>query len=239
MERNGLMGNVILKCTNLSKTYDFDNALNNVNLSIESGKIIGLLGPNGSGKTTFIKLLNGLLKPTEGEIFIDGKNPGVETKKIVAYLPDKNYLDNSKTVKAILQLFADFYDDFDLERAQNMLKDLGIDITRRFKLLSKGMKEKVQLILVMCRRAKLYLLDEPIAGVDPAARDYILNTVIKNYNREATVIISTHLIADVEKVLDEAIFISKGEILLYQDVKSIINEHNKTVDEYFREVFKY
>lgn len=233
------MDNVILKCTNLSKTYDFDNALNNVNLSIESGKIIGLLGPNGSGKTTFIKLLNGLLKPTEGEIFIDGKNPGVETKKIVAYLPDKNYLDNSKTVKAILQLFADFYDDFDLERAQNMLKDLGIDITRRFKLLSKGMKEKVQLILVMCRRAKLYLLDEPIAGVDPAARDYILNTVIKNYNREATVIISTHLIADVEKVLDEAIFISKGEILLYQDVKSIINEHNKTVDEYFREVFKY
>jgi len=239
MERNGLMGNVILKCTNLSKTYDFDNALNNVNLSIETGKIIGLLGPNGSGKTTFIKLLNGLLKPTEGEIFIDGKNPGVETKKIVAYLPDKNYLDNSKTVKAILQLFADFYDDFDLERAQNMLKDLGIDITRRFKLLSKGMKEKVQLILVMCRRAKLYLLDEPIAGVDPAARDYILNTVIKNYNREATVIISTHLIADVEKVLDEAIFISKGEILLYQDVKSIINEHSKTVDEYFREVFKY
>jgi ABC transporter, ATP-binding protein len=239
MERNGLMGNVILKCTNLSKTYDFDNALNNVNLSIETGKIIGLLGPNGSGKTTFIKLLNGLLKPTEGEIFIDGKNPGVETKKIVAYLPDKNYLDNSKTVKAILQLFADFYDDFDLERAQNMLKDLGIDITRRFKLLSKGTKEKVQLILVMCRRAKLYLLDEPIAGVDPAARDYILNTVIKNYNREATVIISTHLIADVEKVLDEAIFIRKGEILLYQDVKSIINEHNKTVDEYFREVFKY
>ena len=233
------MGNIILKCTNLSKTYDFDNALNNVNLSIESGKIIGLLGPNGSGKTTFIKLLNGLLKPTEGEIFIDGKNPGVETKKIVAYLPDKNYLDNSKTVKAILQLFADFYDDFDLERAQNMLKDLGIDITRRFKLLSKGMKEKVQLILVMCRRAKLYLLDEPIAGVDPAARDYILNTVIKNYNRDATVIISTHLIADVEKVLDEAIFISKGEILLYQDVKSIISEHNKTVDEYFREVFKY
>ena len=233
------MGNVILKCTNLSKTYDFDNALNNVNLSIESGKIIGLLGPNGSGKTTFIKLLNGLLKPTEGEIFIDGKNPGVETKKIVVYLPDKNYLDNSKTVKAILQLFADFYDDFDLERAQNMLKDLGIDITRRCKLLSKGMKEKVQLILVMCRRAKLYLLDEPIAGVDPAARDYILNTVIKNYNREATVIISTQLIADVEKVLDEAIFISKGEILLYQDVKSIINEHNKTVDEYFREVFKY
>lgn len=233
------MGNIILKCTNLSKTYDFDNALNNVNLSIESGKIIGLLGPNGSGKTTFIKLLNGLLKPTEGEIFIDGKNPGVETKKIVAYLPDKNYLDNSKTVKAILQLFADFYDDFDLEKAQNMLKDLGIDITRRFKLLSKGMKEKVQLILVMCRRAKLYLLDEPIAGVDPAARDYILNTVIKNYNRDATVIISTHLIADVEKVLDEAIFISKGEILLYQDVKSIISEHNKTVDEYFREVFKY
>ncbi len=233
------MSKTILKCTNLSKTYDFENALNNVNLSIETGKVIGLLGPNGSGKTTFIKLLNGLLKPTEGEIFINGHNPGIETKKIVAYLPDKNYLDNSKTVKAILQLFSDFYDDFDVEKAKNMLKDLGIDITRKFKLLSKGMKEKVQLILVMCRKAKLYLLDEPIAGVDPAARDYILNTVIKNYNKNATVIISTHLIADVEKVLDEAIFISKGEILLYQDVKSIVNEHNKTVDEYFREVFKY
>ena len=139
------MGNVILKCTNLSKTYDFDNALNNVNLSIETGKIIGLLGPNGSGKTTFIKLLNGLLKPTEGEIFIDGKNPGVETKKIVAYLPDKNYLDNSKTVKAILQLFADFYDDFDLERAQNMLKDLGIDITRRFKLKTMASQKEREL----------------------------------------------------------------------------------------------
>ena len=232
------MGNVILKCTNLSKTYDFDNALNNVNLSIETGKIIGLLGPNGSGKTTFIKLLNGLLKPTEGEIFIDGKNPGVETKKIVAYLPDKNYLDNSKTVNAILQLFADFYDDFDREKAQNMLKDLGIDTTRRFKLLSKGMKEKVQLILVMCRRAKLYLLDEPIAGVDPAARDYILKTIISNYNKNATVLISTHLIADVEGILDEAIFIRDGEILLHDMADNIRNEKGCSIDDYFREVFK-
>lgn len=232
------MSEFILNCNNLSKTYDFENALNNVNLSIKSGKIIGLLGPNGSGKTTFIKLLNGLIKPTEGEIFIDGKKPGVETKKIVAYLPDKNYLDNSKTVNAILQLFSDFYIDFDITKAQNMLKDLQIDPTRRFKLLSKGMKEKVQLILVMCRNAKLYLLDEPIAGVDPVAREYILDTIIKNYNKNATVIISTHLIADVEKVLDEAIFISNGEILLYENVETIRNNYNKTVDEYFREVFK-
>ena len=158
------MDNIILKCNGLSKSYDFTNALNNVNLSVKSGKIVGLLGPNGSGKTTFIKLLNGLLKPTQGEILIDGKNPGTETKKIVAYLPDKNYLDNTKTVKAILRLFADFYEDFDLERALKMLKDLDIDSSKRFKLLSKGTKEKVQLILVMCRKAKLYLLDESDSG---------------------------------------------------------------------------
>ena len=234
-----LMDNIILKCNGLSKSYDFTNALNNVNLSVKSGKIVGLLGPNGSGKTTFIKLLNGLLKPTQGEILIDGKNPGTETKRIVAYLPDKNYLDNTKTVKAILRLFADFYEDFDLERAVKMLKDLDIDSSKRFKLLSKGTKEKVQLILVMCRKAKLYLLDEPIAGVDPAARDYILNTIIKNYNKEAAVIISTHLIADVEPILDEAIFISKGDILLHQEVETIKKERNMTVDNYFREVFKY
>ena len=233
------MDNIILKCNGLSKSYDFTNALNNVNLSVKSGKIVGLLGPNGSGKTTFIKLLNGLLKPTQGEILIDGKNPGTETKKIVAYLPDKNYLDNTKTVKAILRLFADFYEDFDLERAVKMLKDLDIDSSKRFKLLSKGTKEKVQLILVMCRKAKLYLLDEPIAGVDPAARDYILNTIIKNYNKEAAVIISTHLIADVEPILDEAIFISKGDILLHQEIETIKKERNMTVDNYFREVFKY
>ena len=233
------MDNIILKCNGLSKSYDFTNALNNVNLSVKFGRIVGLLGPNGSGKTTFIKLLNGLLKPTQGEILIDGKNPGTETKKIVAYLPDKNYLDNTKTVKAILRLFADFYEDFDLERALKMLKDLDIDSSKRFKLLSKVTKEKVQLILVMCRKAKLYLLDEPIAGVDPAARDYILNTIIKNYNKEAAVIISTHLIADVEPILDEAIFISKGDILLHQEVETIKKERNMTVDNYFREVFKY
>lgn len=233
------MDNIILKCNRLSKSYDFTNALNSVNLSVKSGKIVGLLGPNGSGKTTFIKLLNGLIKPTQGEILIDGKNPGIETKKIVAYLPDKNYLDNTKTVKAILRLFADFYEDFDLDRAIKMLKDLDIDSSKRFKLLSKGMKEKVQLILVMCRRAKLYLLDEPIAGVDPAARDYILNTIIKNYDKDAAVIISTHLIADIESVLDEAIFINKGNILLHQEVETIKKEQNMTVDNYFREVFKY
>ena len=229
----------IVECKDLKKSYKNNVALNSINLSINKNKIIGLLGPNGSGKTTFIKLAVGLLKPTSGEILIDGLPIGVETKKIISYLPDRDYLDKNQSIDSLIQLFLDFYPDFDENVAREMLKDLKIDTNAKFKALSKGNREKVQLILAMSRKAKLFLLDEPIAGVDPVTRDYILNTVIKNYNREATVIISTHLIADVEKVLDEAIFISKGEILLYQDVKSIMNENNKTVDEYFREVFKY
>ena len=228
----------VFECKNLSKSYGYENALNSINLSLERGKIIGLLGPNGSGKTTLIKLANDLLKPSSGYLFINGKKPGVESKKAVSYLPDKNYLDDSQNINSILRLFKDFYADFNEERALSMLADLKIDPKRRFKHLSKGNKEKVQLILVMSRDADLYLLDEPIAGVDPVAREYILDTIIKNYNRKGTIIISTHLISDVERVLDEVIFINKGNILLHENTEHIKSVHNKSIDEYFREVFK-
>ena len=232
------MSEHILKCTGLTKCYGKTPAITNVNLELERGKIIGLLGPNGSGKTTLIKLANGLLTPSDGEILIDGKKIGVETKKIVSYLPDKTYLDESMKVKALLQMFADFYEDFNMENAVNMIEKLGIDINAKLKTLSKGNKEKVQLILVMSRRADLYLLDEPIGGVDPATRDYILDSIIRNYNENASVIISTHLISDVEKVLDEVIFIKNGEIVLHDSVDNIRETQGKSVDEYFREVFR-
>ena len=242
---NENMGNVasnktgyVFECRNLSKRYGYETALNSINLSLERGKIIGLLGPNGSGKTTLIKLANNLLTPSSGLVLINGNKPGVETKKVVSYLPDKNYLDDSQNINSILRLFKDFYADFNEEKALSMLSDLKIDPRRRFKYLSKGNKEKVQLILVMSRDADLYLLDEPIAGVDPVAREYILDTIIKNYNRRGTIIISTHLIADVERVLDEVIFINKGDILLHESAEHIKSAHNKSIDEYFREVFK-
>jgi ABC transporter, ATP-binding protein len=228
----------VFECRNLSKSYGYETALNSINLSLERGKIIGLLGPNGSGKTTLIKLANNLLTPSSGLVLINGNKPGVETKKVVSYLPDKNYLDDSQNINSILRLFKDFYADFNEEKALSMLSDLKIDPRRRFKYLSKGNKEKVQLILVMSRDADLYLLDEPIAGVDPVAREYILDTIIKNYNRRGTIIISTHLIADVERVLDEVIFINKGDILLHESAEHIKSAHNKSIDEYFREVFK-
>lgn len=228
----------ILECKNLTKNYKYESALNSINLSITSGKIVGLLGPNGSGKTTLIKLANDLLKPTSGEILIRELKPGIDTKKIISYLPDRNYFSDTHTVNELLNLFSGFYSDFNKEKALKMLNDLKIEPKRKFKTLSKGMKEKVQLILVMSREALLYLLDEPIAGVDPVAREYILDTIIKNYNREATIIISTHLIADVEKVLDEAIFINNGNILLHESTEKIKAEHNKSIEEYFREVFR-
>ena len=231
-------GNSILKCTNLTKRYGYQTALNNINLSVGKGKIVGLLGPNGSGKTTLIKLANDLLKPTSGEILINFEKPGVESKKIISYLPDKNYLDNSQNINSIIRLFKDFYSDFNQEKATEMLSALRIDPKKRFKHLSKGNKEKVQLILVMSREAELYLLDEPIAGVDPVAREYILDTIIKNYNRKGTIIISTHLITDVERVLDEVIFINSGNIILHESVEEIRAKHNKSIDEYFREVFR-
>ncbi len=232
------MSNNILECRALRKTYGKEDALKSIDLQLGRGRIIGLLGPNGSGKTTLIKLANGLLVADGGEILVDGKAPNVETKKIISYLPDKNYLDDDQSVDSIIQLFKDFYDDFSEEKARQMLESLHINPTKRMKTLSKGTKEKVQLILVMSRKADLYLLDEPIAGVDPAAREYILDTIIKNYDENATVIISTHLISDVEKVLDEVIFIQNGNIMLHKGVDEIRESHGMSVDEYFREVFR-
>lgn len=228
----------ILECNNLVKRFNSLPALNGINLKLPTGKIVGLLGPNGSGKTTLIKLINGLLTTTEGDIFIDGYKPGEQSKKIVSYLPERNYLNNDITVNQILTFFFDFYSDFDKEKALHMLSKLDINPDKKLKTLSKGTKEKVQLIMVMSRNAKLYILDEPIGGVDPAARDYILDTIISNYNKDATVLISTHLIADVEKVLDEFIFISNGEIIRQDSVDNIREQEGKSIDELFREDFK-
>ena len=228
----------IMECRNLSKKYGRKTALDDIELSLESGRIIGLLGPNGSGKTTLIKLINGLLTPSGGELFIEGKSPGVETKSIISYLPERTYLDESMRISDTINFFAAFYEDFDRERASIMLKKLNINPSLRIRTLSKGTKEKVQLILVMSRRAKLYCLDEPIAGVDPAARDFIINTIINNYDPDATILISTHLISDVENILDEVIFIQKGHILFQSDVEDIRLKEGKSVDEFFREVFK-
>lgn len=230
--------NTILKCKNLSKRYGRKSALDGISLSLESGKIIGLLGPNGSGKTTLIKLINGLLSPTSGEILINGLAPGVESKSVISYLPEQTYLDETQKISEALNFFEDFYKDFDRSRALSMLKKLNIDPSLRIKTLSKGTKEKVQLILVMSRRAMLYCLDEPIAGVDPAARDYILNTIINNYEPNSTILISTHLISDVENILDEVIFIQNGRIRLQMDVEDIRFNQGKSVDVLFREVFK-
>jgi ABC-2 type transport system ATP-binding protein len=229
----------LLRCTNLTKEYADVVALNNVNLSIEGGKIIGLLGPNGSGKTTLIKLINGLLTPTSGEILIEGNKPGVETKKIVSYLPDNNFLSSWMTAEQIVKFFSEFYDDFRADLALGMLDKLGVRKNAKLKNLSKGNKEKVCLILVMSRKAKLYVLDEPIAAVDPATRDYIISTIINNYNNDATVLISTHLISDIESILDEAIFINNGVVTLHKSVDEIREENNKSVDELFREVFRW
>lgn len=230
--------NELVEIRNLTKSYGGGNpAVNNVSLTLTKGKIVGLLGPNGSGKTTIIKMLNGLLAPTQGTIRIGGNEVGVETKARVAYLPDRTYLSGNQKVSEILDFFCDFYSDFDRNRAEEMLRNLNIETDKRMQTLSKGTKEKVQLILVMSRRADLYVLDEPIAGVDPAARDYILHTIINNYNPESTVLISTHLISDVESVLDEVIFLRYGQVVLYNSVDNIREQHGKSVDAYFREVF--
>lgn len=227
----------ILECRNLCKTYGSKLALNNVNLNIESGHIIGLLGPNGSGKTTLIKLINDLLTPTSGELYIDGHAPGAESKAVVSYLPDTTYLNMNETVDDVIEMFSSFYADFDASRAYYMLSRLQVNPKERLKTMSKGTKEKVQLILVMSRRAKLYVLDEPIAGVDPAARDYILRIILENYDPQATIIISTHLIADIENILDQVIFIRNGNILLHAYKQAIIEHEKKSIDTFFREVF--
>ena len=228
----------IFACQNLTKRYGKLTALDNIDLELESGRIVGLLGPHGSGKTTLIKLANRLLQPTSGSILIDGKAPGVETKKIIAYLPDKEYLPDWMNTRQLMHFYGDFYDDFDPRRASVMLSSLDIPSDMVLKKMSKGTREKVQLILTMSRRAKVYLLDEPIAGVDPAARDYILRTIIQNYEENSLVLISTHLIADVESVLDEAVFLKQGHIVLHKPADEIRTETGKSVDEYFREVFR-
>ena len=228
----------MIKCEDLTKKYGKKLALKGLNLEIEGGHIYGLLGPNGSGKTTFIKILNGLLTPTSGQITVNDVKIGPETKAIVAYLPDHTYLDLDMKVKDVILLFSDFYQDFDRDKAYEMLEKLDIDPSDRIKTMSKGTKEKVNLILVMSRKASVYVLDEPIAGVDPAAREYILNVILSNYNPEAAVIISTHLIADVENILDKVIFIKKGEIVETSSVDEIREKHQQSVDGYFREVFK-
>ncbi|MBP3315191.1 MAG: ABC transporter ATP-binding protein [Clostridia bacterium] len=229
----------LLTCTALTKKYGNVLALNSIDLSIDRGKIIGILGPNGSGKTTLIKLINGLLTPSGGSIRVNGMAPGVETKKIVSYLPDNNFLPNWMTTQQIVELFCDFYEDFRPTLAYEMLERLGIPKNTRLKNLSKGNKEKVCLILVMSRNALLYVLDEPIAAVDPATRDYVISTIINNYNPNASVLISTHIISDIEPILDEAIFINKGQIVLHKTVDEIREENQMSVDGLFREVFKW
>ena len=220
----------LLKCTNLSKNYGAGFVLDDINISLPTGRIIGLLGPNGSGKTTFLKICAGLLSPTKGGVTIDGNPVGVDTKRIVSYLPEHTYLSNAMKVSDCIELFNDFYDDFDDETAVN--------IKARLKTLSKGTKEKVQLVLVMSRKAKLFLLEEPIGGVDPAARDIILDMIISNFNPDATIIISTHLIYDIERVLDEFIFLRNGKIAAYDIVDNVRTQYGKSVDELFREAFR-
>jgi ABC-2 type transport system ATP-binding protein len=230
--------NTILECQSLTKKFSGSIALSNANLTLERGRIIGLLGPNGSGKSTLLKIINGLLVPDTGKVLIAGKEPGIETKKIVSYLPERTYLADWMKVSDIIEFFKDFYSDFDPKKASDMLQRLKIDSSQRLKTLSKGTKEKVQLILVMSRNAELYCLDEPIGGVDPASRDYILNTIITNYNENATILISTHLISDIENILDEVIFIKEGNITLHASVDDIRTKEGKSIDSLFREVFR-
>lgn len=227
-----------LKATKLTKRYPGTTALDSIDLTLPQGKIIGLLGPNGSGKTTLIKLAAGLLTPTGGTLEVCGQAVGTGTKALVSYLPDRPYFPRTMKVEAMMDYFQDFYGDFDRPRAEEMLRALGIDRRLRFRQLSKGTQEKVQLVLVMSRRARLYLLDEPIGGVDPAARDYILNTIITNYDPAATVVISTHLIADVERVLDEFVFLYQGKVLRSGNADEAREDSGKSLDELFREVFK-
>lgn len=228
----------VLECQNLTKKYGMFTALNNLNLQLSRGRIVGLLGPNGSGKTTLIKLINGLLVPTEGQVLINGIAPSPATKARVSYLPDCTYLNNWMRVSQIIDYYADFYSDFDKQKAYEMLKSLKLDAKQQLKTMSKGMQEKVQLILVMSRNADLYCLDEPIGGVDPASRDYILRTIISNYNENSTVLISTHLIADIENVLDDAIFIKNGNLTRFLPVENIREEMGMSVDALFREDFR-
>ena len=228
----------LVEIKNLYKSYDKKVVLKDINLNIPSGKIIGLLGKNGAGKTTLIKLLNDLLTPTSGEILINGNKVGVETKKIVSYLPERTYLNKQMKVSEVIAYFEDFYDNFDSNKAKKLLKDLDLDIDEKLSKMSKGMQEKVGLVLVMSRNADLYILDEPLGGVDPATRDYILDTILSNFNENASVIISTHLISDIERILDEVVFIDKGKVILQSDADKLRNKEKASIDEIFRRMFK-
>ncbi len=228
----------LLECKNLYKRFDGKDILKNVNLTVESGKIVGLLGKNGQGKTTLIKLVNDLLVPSHGEVLINGKKPGVDSKKIISYLPERTYLDKSMTVKQAIIYFSEFYDNFNSKRAYALLEKLDLDVNQKLSKMSKGMQEKVQLIFVMSREAELYILDEPLGGVDPASRDYILDTILSSFSEGASVIISTHLIADIERILDEVIFIDKGQIILTEPADELRSRENASVDEIFRRMFK-
>ena len=232
------MANPILECRSLTKKYGAVQALSNIDLALPEGKIIGLLGPNGSGKTTLIKMIAGLLTPTSGELRVDGMEVGIETKKIVSYLPERTYFNASRTVNETMDYFEDFYSDFSREKAEDMLARLHVNTKSKLRTLSKGNKEKVQLVLVMSREARLYLLDEPIGGVDPATRDYILDTIVGNYSPNSTVLISTHLITDIEKVLDEFIFINMGNLVMHSTADEVRASRGMSVDELFREVFR-
>ena len=228
----------LLEIKKLNKSFDNKKVLTDINLSISSGKIVGLLGKNGAGKSTIIKLINDLLTPTSGEILVNGKKIGVESKKVISYLPERTYLNKQMKVLEVIELFKDFYQDFDEEKAIRLLKDLDLDINQSLTKMSKGMQEKVQLVLVMSRKADLYILDEPLGGVDPATRDYILDTILSNFNENASVIISTHLISDIERILDEVIFIDKGKVVLQSDADKLRNKEKSSIDEIFRRMFK-
>ena len=232
------MNNLLLECKNVCKNYGQKEALKDISISLPSGKIVGLLGKNGSGKTTLIKAINGLLSIDKGEILVDGKVVGTESKKIISYLPERTYLSMHKKVKDIIEYFSDFYEDFDSDKAYKLLDNLKIKADDKLSVMSKGMKEKVQLVLVMSRKAKLYILDEPMGGVDPATRDYILNTILNNFDEGSTILMSTHLISDIERVLDEVIFIDDGKITRYEGADKLRNESGKSIDEVFREEFK-
>ena len=228
----------LLECKHLCKNFDDKEILKDINLKIPRGKIIGLLGKNGMGKTTLIKLMNDLLIPTSGEVLINGEKPGVNSKKVIAYLPEKTYLSKEMTIKQVIKYFEEFYDNFDIEKAIKLLNDLDLDINLKISKMSKGMQEKLQLVLVMSRNAELYILDEPLGGVDPATRDYILDTILPNFNDGASLIISTHLIADIERILDEVIFINNGKIVLTSCADELRNKENASIDEIFRRYFK-
>ena len=228
----------VLKCQNLSKSFGDHTVLENINLEIKPGRIVGLLGKNGAGKTTLIKTISGLLTLDSGEISIAGHSVGVETKKIVSYLPERTYFDRTMKIRQVINFFADFYEDFSAEKAEQLIKDFDLDLESRLNKLSKGMQEKVQIALVMSRKAKLYVLDEPLGGVDPATRDYIMETILRNFDDGASMLISTHLVSDIEKILDDVIIINRGKIVLTEEAETLRAKSKKSIDQYFREEFK-